>query len=72
MPPNLRWALHCPSEDRCRARHCAFVLAIWESWTWAKHGRAAPPFYGVFRQRLRHMAIRDRRVAALEEALDGR
>jgi hypothetical protein len=65
--------LHCPSDNRCRAQRCAFVLALLEAWTWAKHGRAAPPLMGgVFRQRRRHLATRDRKVALLERAIYGR
>ena len=40
--------------------------SVWETWTWAKLGRLSKITVVTFQGRLRHLAFRDKRVAAAE------
>ena len=46
-----------------------FWLSIYESWTFRKHGRASNTSVSTVRHRLRHMAVRDKRVASAIRAV---
>ncbi len=46
-----------------------FCASMFEKWMWAKHGRLSPVQVQTFRDRLRHFAIRDGRIAAAESEL---
>ena len=46
-----------------------FFSTLYETWIWAKHGRAPPITTPLFRSRLRHLAVRSPQVAAAEREL---
>ena len=46
-----------------------FVSTLYETWLWAKHGKAPPITTGLFRSRLRHLAVRSPQVAKAEREL---
>ncbi len=41
-----------------------FAASMFETWTWSKHGRVGPAHVKSFRDRLRHLAVRDGVTAA--------
>ena len=69
LPGLLGWSVPPIPDDQ--TRYILFVLGLWETWTAAKHGSLSRPSPAQCRQRLRHCAIRDIRIAKLEELIGG-